>query len=131
MIKTARNNLEQRLGREPVLSELSAETGFTPEDIAMCETATAGADSLQRPAGDDGFTLEQMLGDTRQEERLVEYVALREAVSSLPEKEKMVIILRYFRGMTQSSAAKVLSISQVQVSRLEKRAVEKLKKFLE
>lgn len=130
-IRTARNSLEQKLGREPVLSELSAETGFTPEDIAMCETATTAADSLQREASEDGFTLEQMLGDTRQEERLVEYVALREAVSSLPEREKTVIVLRYFRGMTQNSAAKVMKISQVQVSRIERRAVEKLKSLLQ
>lgn len=130
IIKNARIALEQKLGREPHISEIADETGLDAEDIAMCETATASTDSLQRETGEDGFTLEQMLGDTRQEETLVEYVALKEAVSSLPEKEKMVILLRYYRGMTQSSAAKVIGVSQVQVSRLEKRAVDKLKELL-
>jgi len=64
-------------------------------------------------------------------EKLVEYVALREAIGSLPEKERMVILLRYYRGMTQSDTARVIGVSQVQVSRLERRAVDKLKVLLE
>ena len=60
-IRSARTGLEQRLGREPTLSELSAETGLTPEDIAVAETAAGPAESLQREAGEDGFTLEHLL----------------------------------------------------------------------
>ena len=71
-----------------------------------------------------------MLGDFTQEEKLIEYVALREAINSLPEKEQAVIKLRYYRGMTQESAAKVLKVSQVQVSRLERKAIEQLRLFL-
>ncbi|MCL2827534.1 MAG: sigma-70 family RNA polymerase sigma factor [Oscillospiraceae bacterium] len=130
-IRVARSNLEQKLGREPTLSEISQETGITPEDIAVAETATTGIESLQRETGEDGFTLEQVLGDVSQEERLIEHVALREAVERLPEKEKTVLGLRYWRGMTQDAAAKVLGVSQVQVSRLERRAVEELRKLLE
>jgi len=130
-IRVARGNLEQKLGREPTLSEISRETGIAPEDIAVAETATTGIESLQRESGEDGFTLEQVLGDVSQEERLIEHVALREAVDRLPEKEKTVLGLRYWRGMTQDAAAKVLGVSQVQVSRLERRAVEELRKLLE
>lgn len=130
IIKNARSQLEQKLNREPTISELTRETGFTPEDIAMCETATAATDSLQRETGDEGFTLEQVLGDYGMEDKLIEQVSLREAISSLPEKEKMAIILRYYRGLTQDSASKILGISQVQVSRLERRAVEKLRNLL-
>lgn len=130
-IKNARNILQQRLGREPLLSEISAETGFEAEDIAMCETATAGPDSLQRETGEDGLTLEQMLSDTKQEEKLIEYVSLREAVESLPEKESKVIALRYYRGLTQSQTAKILGTSQVQISRIEKKAVAELRRLLE
>ncbi|MCL2843632.1 MAG: sigma-70 family RNA polymerase sigma factor [Oscillospiraceae bacterium] len=130
-IRSARSILEQRLGREPTLSELSAETGFTVEDIATAETATTSTESLQRETGEDGFTLEQVLGDTTQEERLVEHVALREAIEKLPEKEKQVLALRYWRGQTQDVTAKVLGVSQVQVSRLERRAVEQLRVLLE
>ena len=130
-IRSARHALEQRLGREPSLSELSTETGITVEDIAVAETATSGTESLQRETGEDGFTLEQVLGDSTQEERLIEHVALREAISGLAEKEQMVLRLRYWRGMTQDATAKVLGVSQVQVSRLERRAVDTLRRVLE
>ena len=130
-IRTARGTLEQRLGREPTLSELSAECGLTVEEIAIAETATSSTESLQRETGEDGFTLEQVLGDLTQEERLIEHVSLREAIDKLPEREKQVLGLRYWRGMTQDKAAKVLGVSQVQVSRLERRAVEQLRKLLE
>ena len=130
-IRSARNSLEQRLNRDPTLSEISAETGLSPEDIAIAETATGATESLQRETGEDGFTLEQVLGDSSQEERLIEHVALREAIGKLPEKEKIVLGLRYWRGMTQDATARILGVSQVQVSRLERRAVEALRKLLE
>ena len=130
VIRTARGQLEQQLGRAPTLSELSAVTGLTPEEIAMAETATGPTESLQRESG-DGFTLENVLGDYSQEERLVEQVSLKEAIRKLPEKEQQVIALRYYHGMTQDAAARVIGVSQVQVSRLEKRAIEKLRVLLE
>ena len=61
------------------------------------------------------------------EEGLVERIALREAVDQLPEKERMTILLRYFKGLTQERAARVLGVSQVQVSRLERRGLERLR----
>ena len=130
LIRTAKDMLEQRLGREPTLSELSEETGLTAEEIAVAETATGAPESLQREAGDDGFTLENLIGDYSQEETLIEHVALREAIKALPEKEQMVIRLRYYRGMTQEAVSKVLKVSQVQVSRLERRAVQQLRALL-
>ena len=130
-IRQARLMLEQRLGREPKLSELSAETGISPEEIAFAETATGPADSIQRESGEDGFTLELVLGDYGAEERLVEHVALRAAIEKLPERERQVIALRYYHGMTQQASARVLHVSQVQVSRLERRAVEQLRDMLE
>ncbi|MDO4749781.1 MAG: sigma-70 family RNA polymerase sigma factor [Eubacteriales bacterium] len=129
-IRTARAALEQRLGREPTLSELAAETGAAPEDIASAELAVGPMESLQRETGDDGFTLENVLGDFTQEERMVEHVALREAINTLPERERQVIALRYFHGLTQDASARVIGVSQVQVSRLERRAVENLRRAL-
>lgn len=130
LIRSARQTLEQRLGREPSLSELSAETGLTPEEIATAETATGPAESLQRESGEEGFTLEQVLGDYGQEERLVERVSLREAIDALPERERQVVYLRFFHDMTQEAASRVLGVSQVQVSRIERRAVEHLRESL-
>ena len=130
-VRMARKALEQRLGREPALSELSRETGFTPEEIAEAETATAAAASLQQVSGEDGPTLEELLSDPEQEERMIETLALREAIRDLPGQERMVIALRYYRGMTQTQAAALLGVSQVQISRLERRAVEALRKSLQ
>lgn len=130
IIRAARQTLEQRLGREPYLSELAAETGLAPEDIAVAETAAAPAESLQRETGEDGFTLEQALGED-EAERILERVSLREAVAALPERERQVIALRYFRDMTQDAAARVIGVSQVQVSRIERRAIARLRELLE
>lgn len=129
-LKQARITLEQRIGREPSISELARETGISPEDIAFIETATGPAESLQRETGEDGFTLELVLGDYGAEEKMVEYVALRTAIDKLPERERQVIALRYYHGMTQQNCAKVMRVSQVQISRLERRAVELLKDML-
>ena len=130
-IRQARLLLEQRIGREPKMSELSAETGLSPEEIAFAETATGPADSIQRESGEDGFTLELVLGDFGAEDKMVEHVALRAAIENLPEREKQVIGLRYYHGMTQQDSARVLHVSQVQISRLERRAVDMLRKMME
>ncbi|MBQ3405106.1 MAG: sigma-70 family RNA polymerase sigma factor [Oscillospiraceae bacterium] len=129
-LRLTKSRLEQSLGRAPVLSELSAETGMSPEEIAICETAAAGAESLQQQTGPDGLTLEQVLGDSSQEERMVEHIALRDAVDRLPEKERTVILLRYWKGLTQEQCARVAGVSQVQVSRMERRAVDRLRQYL-
>ena len=128
-IFAAREKLKNTLGREPVLSELSEETGLRPEEIAQCELAVAEPESLQRETG-DGLTLEGMLGSESPEESLVEKIALREALEALPERERMTILLRFFKGLTQEQTARLLGVSQVQVSRLERRALEKLRALL-
>ena len=130
-IRQARLLLEQRIGREPKMSELSQETGLSPEEIAFAETATGPADSIHRESGEDGFTLELVLSDYGAEEKMVEHVALRAAIEKLPEREKQVIALRFYHGMTQQASARVLHVSQVQISRLERRAVELLRAMLE
>ena len=128
-IFSAREKLSATLGREPVLSELSEETGLNAEEIAQCELAVAAPESLQRETG-DGLTLENVIGSDSPEESMVERIALREAVDALPEREKMTILLRFFKGLTQEQSARILGVSQVQVSRLERRALEKLRRSL-
>ncbi|MBP5166739.1 MAG: sigma-70 family RNA polymerase sigma factor [Oscillospiraceae bacterium] len=129
-VRSARMALEQRLGREPQLSELSEETGLTPEEIAAAENASAPTASLNRTGGEDGAALEDLLSDIGQEERLIEYVSLREAIAALPEKERTVIAFRYYRGLTQDDTAKLMKVSQVQISRMERKAVERLRGYL-
>ena len=129
-IRNTRNQLTSALGREPTLMEISRQTGFSPEEIALAETATAATESIQRETGDEGFSLEDILTDTESEERMVERIALRQAVSALPDREKTVIQLRYFHAMTQQRVAKLMNISQVQVSRIEKKSIELLKAMM-
>ena len=130
MIRVTRQKLTNRLGREPTLSELSVETGLQPEEIATAETATGTAESIQKRSGEDGFALEDVLTEGEMEEKIVERIALREAITSLPEREQMVIKLRFFHGLTQDKTAKILGVSQVQISRIEKKALENLRKFI-
>lgn len=129
-IKSTRARLTSALGRDPTIQEISRQTGFSPEEIALAETATAATESIQRENGDEGFSLEDVLTDTESEERMVEKIALRQAIEALPEREKMVIQLRYFHSLTQQRVAKVMDISQVQVSRIEKKAISMLRELL-
>ena len=129
-IKATRNRLTQALGREPTVLEISRQTGFTPEEIAIAETATAATESIQRETGDEGFTLENILTDTESEEKMLERIALRQAISRLPEREGLVIRLRYFHSLTQERVSRVLQVSQVQVSRIEKKALGILRELL-
>lgn len=130
-IKAIRSRLTTEFGREPTIREIADKSGLTPEEIAMAETATAGTESIQRETGEEGFTLENILTDTQSEEKMVENIALRQAVDRLPERERTVIHLRFFHGLTQQRVAKVLSVSQVQVSRIEKKAIAQLREFME
>lgn len=128
-IQKARDKLQTDLGREPTLSELAVETGLEPEDIAAAETANAPVSSLQMDLG-DGFTLEQIMGDGGMEEGVLEKMALQEAIAALSDRERQVVELRYFRCLTQDKTAKILKVSQVQVSRIERKAMEHLRKIL-
>jgi len=129
-IKAARERLTAKLGREPAVSELSEELGLTAEEIASAETATSAAESIQKETGEEGFTLESVLTRGDEEEQLIERIALREAIRHLPQRERTVIDLRFFHGLTQDKTAAILGVSQVQISRIEKKALEELRKTI-
>lgn len=128
-IKMARARLTAQWNREPTLSELAEALDLTVEEIAAAETATAATESIQRESGEEGFTLEHILTDGFMEEQLIERIALKEAIGKLPDREKTVIGLRYYRGLTQEKTAKILGVSQVQVSRIEKKALQALRTY--
>ena len=127
---TVKERLRQELGREPVISELSEATGLTVEEIAQTELATDTPESLQQETA-DGLTLEGVIGTEAPEEGLVERIALRESINRLPEKERMTILLRYFKGLTQQQTARILRVSQVQISRLERKGLQHLREDFE
>ena len=129
-VRAARDRLAKALGREPVLSELAEALDLTPEEIAQAETASEAVESIQQPAGDTGLTLESLLTDSPMEEQLVERLALRQALARLPEREARVIALRYYHDLTQDRCARIIGVSQVQVSRIEKKALAHLRELL-
>lgn len=130
-IKMVRQRLTAQWNREPTLSELSKELELTVEEIAEAETATSCTESIQKETGEDGFSLEDVLTEGSMEERLIEHIALKEALSRLPERERTVLNLRFFHGLTQDRTAKVIGVSQVQVSRIEKKAIQALRGYFE
>lgn len=127
LISNNRNKLIGLLGREPTLHELSFHTGLTEEEIAMTENAMSSVESIHQTCGEDGFSLENVLTDTESEEKMIEKLALRQAIAKLPDREKLVISLRFFHGLTQQRVASILKVSQVQISRIEKKAIERLR----
>ncbi len=128
-LRAAAATLGASLGREPTLSELAGYTGQTAEEIAAVQVSVQPVASLQAETA-EGLTLESTLGQDGMEEELVEKVALRGAIQALETRERKVILLRYYRALTQEQTARILGVSQVQVSRIEKKAVEHLKKLL-
>lgn len=130
VIKTARNQLLHLFGREPMVSELSRHTGYTVEEIAEAELATSSVESIYSATGENGFSLENILTDSDSEEMLLERIALHQAIEALEERERMVISLRYFHGLTQQRISFILNVSQVQVSRIEKKAIQQLKEYM-
>ena len=129
-IRMTQDRLSHELGRDPTLSELSAATGLEAEEIAAAETATLAVASIHSESGEDGFSLEAVLGSGGMEEEVVERLALRGAIDDLPQREREVVFLRFYKNLTQDKAAKVLGVSQVQVSRIERRAMEHLREAL-
>ena len=129
-IQCAYRQLVTQLSREPTVNEVSEVTGFTPEEIAVAQSATAYVESIQQESGDEGFSLENVLSDTESEEKMLEKIALRQGIERLPQREKAVICMRYFHGLTQERVSKVLGVSQVQVSRIEKKAIAALKDYI-
>jgi RNA polymerase sporulation-specific sigma factor len=131
VIKTARNKLTLQYGREPQISELVEETGLCAEEIAIAESATAATESINKESGDEGFTLQHILSDSDSEEVMVEKISLKQAIDKLQEREQLVIKLRYYHGLTQQRVSAVLGVSQVQVSRIEKKALGSLRCMME
>ena len=128
----ARDKLSKQLGRSPTVSEIEAETGISKEDIITATEAMQPCESLYAKRDeDDGYVLDKIKDIRQDEEKTVERIFLKELLNSLDNRSKKVILLRYFKEETQQQIAERLGVSQVQVSRIEKKVIESLrKKFL-
>ena len=129
-IKNARNQLMQTKGHEPSVREIAFLTGLSEEEISVAEIATADVESIHQSIGDGGFSLESILTDADAEDRIMEKVLLRQAIDQLSDRDALVIKLRYFHGLTQQRVSKVLQVSQVQISRIEKKALMQLRELM-
>ena len=119
---------KQKAGeKEPSVDELAKEFECDPQDIVFALDTTQYMLSLSDSIEEDGTPLgDRIVGDESPDEKLDELM-LRDCIKTLPEREKKIIILRYFRDKTQSEVAKELGVSQVQVSRIENKILKKLK----
>lgn len=121
-------------GRDPTVSELSALAGTTETELVFLLDAASPVRSLSEPIGGDGeetFTLESVLGEEENAiDRLTDSLSLSEAVARLPEFERKIVALRYRKGLSQQQTAKILSVTQVKISRTEKKIFAFLKKEL-
>lgn len=123
------NEIETKTGRCATVSELAEATGLTPEEVAACENANVSVDSFERELSGGG-KLGDLVGDEGMEERTCMYLSLKEAITTLPERDREVIALRFTRDLTQQQVAKIIGVSQVQVSRIEKHALAILREKL-
>lgn len=131
-IYAVREQLEKKMGREPTMEELSEATGISKEDMAFALESTAGVESLYKTVYQDDSS-QVMLVDKLvfegYEEKMTNHLSLMEALGSLEMREKELIRLRYYQDKTQSEVAEKFGTSQVQISRMEKKIIEKMRKY--
>lgn len=132
--KITKEILEKELNREVKISEIAERIGETPSDLAIALEANVAPESLYKEINENdkspGYLIDKIAKNTNTEEEILDKISLNEAIKALDEREKKIIILRYFRGKTQSEIAASIGISQVQVSRLEKKILGRLKEMI-
>ena len=131
-IYRCREELEKSLGREPEISELSRTLDMPPEEIVMAMEATAEVESIYRSIyqgdGNELRLLDKLPEKENRHEKLLDQIYLQELLGTLESEERKLICMRYFCDMTQTEVAKRMGVSQVQISRMEKRILKRLKK---
>ncbi|KHO62429.1 sporulation sigma factor SigG [Thermoanaerobacter sp. YS13] len=125
--------LSNELNREPTINEIAERLNVSPEEIAMAFESAATAESLYDNIthDEDDRLLIEIVSEDEKEVDIDDKLALQMVINKLKPREKQIIFLRYFKDMTQMEVANILGISQVQVSRLEKKVLQKLRKELE
>jgi len=133
-IQKTKEFLEKQLGREPTIREISEELGISIEEIHMSLEASKPIISLNEVAYQDDsnpiYVLDKIETNPEDMISILDNISLKEAISKLEGIERKVIFLRYFKDKTQSQIAEILGISQVQVSRLEKRILQKMRSMM-
>lgn len=128
-VRKKKDELSKKLGRLPTIGEVAEELGITSEEVVFAQEANKPPTSIHETVFEndgDPITLMDQIADEGQE-RWFDKLALNEAINTLSERERLIVYLRYFRDQTQSEVANRLGISQVQVSRLEKKILQVIK----
>ena len=130
----AREQLSRKSEREPTVEEIATELGEPPSSVSAAMEAIVEPvslfDSVYSDGGDDTmYVIDQLSDPTASDEIWIENIALKEAMARLGERERNIIRMRFYRGRTQMEIAREIGISQAQVSRLEKGAIEKIRKY--
>ena len=124
----------QRKGREPTVNELQECTGMTPEEIVQAMDFSVEVDSIDRTVrqsdGSEISLLDRLQVENTRTEELLNRVMLEQLLAELPEKERRLIIMRYFQDRSQTEVARMMGVSQVQVSRLEKKILKQMRERL-
>lgn len=127
-----REQLTDRLGREPTVEELSGEMGVEKEELVQAMEAGGEVESLYRPIhqkeGSEIRLLDKLEEKEKREDKILDRMVLKQLLETLDSQERRLIYLRYFTEKTQSDVGKIMGISQVQVSRMEKRIIDRLRK---
>ena len=131
--KRCREQLEKKLGREPTIGEISLECGISEDELIEAFEASVPPESLQAAVieGENGLSLMGLVTDGCEEEKIVDRLVIKQSLSKLTDRERKIIILRYFMGKTQTDISEHIGVSQVQVSRIEKKALLKMRNAIE
>ena len=125
-VNRSREQLLEKLGREPTLSEIVKDVGMSMEDVLLAVNSGQEVASLQQTIYDgDGSSIRSGEGDAA-----LDRMMLADSLSALDQREREIIVLRFYYDQTQSQIAKRMGVSQVQVSRLEKRILRKMKMYI-
>lgn len=126
-----KERLQNERGREPTIEEIAKELDLPKENIVLALEAIVEPVSLYEPVFSDGsdtiYVMDQ-IGDNNDDTNWLEEIALKEAIANLNDREKKILAMRFYRGKTQMEVAREIGISQAQVSRIEKNALEQIKK---
>ncbi|MDF0726144.1 RNA polymerase sporulation sigma factor SigF [Cytobacillus sp. S13-E01] len=128
-IRKARDDLSKRYGRVPTVAEIATYLEISPEDVVLAQEASRTPSSIHETVYEndgDPITLLDQIADSS-ENKWFDKIALKEAIRELDERERLIVYLRYYKDQTQSEVASRLGISQVQVSRLEKKILQQMK----
>lgn len=132
-VRRTKDELYKQFGRSPTVAEVAQTIGITPEEVVFAQEASRAPSSIHETVfendGDPITLIDQIADDSLG--KWFDKIALREAIDKLSDREKLIVYLRYYKDQTQSEVAERLSISQVQVSRLEKRILQTIRDQIE